>query len=85
MPIFQLLFTGIVLFSFLLALFIMAWYVALPLLLIWGILGGVRWLKEQWEAYRLYREANGCTIRRTTPKPHRSDTTVIDVDYTEIK
>jgi len=85
LPIIQILFTGVILFAFLMVLFVLAWYIALPLLLILALLGGVRWLKEQWDAYRLYRESNGCTIRRASPGRRQSDTTVIDVDYTEIK
>ena len=85
MPILQMFFAGIILFAFLMAFFLLAWYIALPLLLVWAVLGGIRWLKDQWDSYQIYRESNGCSIRRSSSKSTQSKTTIIDVDYTEIK
>ena len=85
MPIFQIVFIGTILVALLMAIFILAWYVALPLLLLWGLLGGIRWLKDQWYTYHLYRDANGCTIRKTPVRRHKTEDAIIDVDYTEVK
>ena len=85
MPVVQLLIVSLMIAFFLLVFFVLAWYVAVPLLIVWAILGGVRWLKEQWINYQLQRSANGCSIRRTHQRKPPADTVVIDVDYTEIK
>jgi len=82
MPIIQLFFSTVLLILFLWLVFLLSWYVALPLLLIFVVIGAFRWLYLKVLQYRYQRAANGCTIRQdhsTKPQP-----TIIDVDYTEI-
>jgi len=82
MPLLQLIFSILVTVCFLWMVFLLSWYIALPLLVIWAVFGGARWIYGKIQEMRYQRAANGCTIRRTT----RSDPTdtVIDADYTEI-
>ena len=60
--------------------FLLSWYVALPLLIIWAVFGGARWLYAKIQSLRYRREANGCTIHPTKT----THTTIIDADYTEL-
>ena len=62
--------------------FWIAWYIALPLLLIWGAVMAFFWLKKLYIDSVHRREANGCTLHRVRKKT--AHTTVIDVDYTEV-
>lgn len=82
MPIVQFIITFFTLIAFLLLAFVLAWYIAIPLLILWAVSGGIRWLQLQWQHYRDIKQSNGCTIRRVRPRTNRSP--VIDVDYTEI-
>ena len=82
MPLIHLILTAFIALLFLGAVFILSWYIALPLIIVWAVWGSCRWIRDQFISYRLKREANGCTIRRTQNRPRQ--TTVIDVDYTEI-
>ena len=82
MPYIHLLFSGFILLLFLGAVFVLSWYIALPLLLVWAVWGTCRWCYLKIQQYRYRRAANGCTIRhKPATKPQA---TVIDVDYTEI-
>ena len=81
MPLLQLIFTFFLTLIFIWLVFLFSWYVALPLLVIWAIFGGVRLLYAKIQALRYRRASNGCTIHRTESKAH---TTIIDADYTEV-
>jgi len=82
-PLFQIIISFIIFISFFLALLIIAWYIAIPLVIIWLIFGGLKWIQMRLLTYRQNRQANGCMMRRTR-KPFREKATVIDVDYTEL-
>ena len=82
MPLLQLIWTGMIIFVFFTLVFWIAWYIALPLLLIWGGIMAFSWLKRQYIDSVHRREANGFTLHRTHKKT--AHTTVIDVDYTEV-
>ncbi len=86
MPLFQLIVTIFCIAVFLTLLFFVLGYVILPLLFVFGLIAGIRWLYTEIVSYRENRLANGCSIKRTyknTSKQKQS--TVIDVDYTEVK
>ena len=86
MPILQLIITIFCAISFLILLFFVLGYVILPLLFVFGLIAGIRWLYTEIISYRKNRLANGCSIKRTyknTSKQKQSD--IIDVDYTEVK
>ena len=83
MPILQMFLTLIMLIVFITVIFLIAWYVAIPLLLVWAVFGGIRWLRDWIVAQRELRAANGCSIKRSHTKT-KAKTTVIDVDYTEV-
>ena len=86
MPIIQLVFSLILLGTFLFVLLFVACYVAIPLLLLWFLWTGGRVLTAWIQGLRAERQANGCRLR-PTPFFHRRhrQTTVIDVDYREVK
>ena len=81
MPLLRLISTLFITLIFVWLLFLLSWYVFLPLLILWIIWGGGRWLYLKIQAWRYRRMANGCTIHRTT---HHTHTTIIDADYTEL-
>lgn len=83
MPLLQFIWSTVILVAFLMVVFWVAWYVAVPLLLFWLILLCIRQGRLWFDLYRSKTEANGCTIRRTS-SDKSSSSEVIDVDYTEI-
>ena len=82
MPIFYLMLSAILTTCFVVFVFMLSWYIALPLLIIWAIWGLVRLVRDRLLAYRFRRESNGCTIHPTQERV--TNTTIIDADYTEI-
>lgn len=70
--------------AFFILLFLVAWYIALPLLLIFLVLGAFGALRMRYEIYRAQKSATPLhlVIRKRTPK---RDSEVIDVDFTEVK
>jgi len=82
MPLIQILFSAIITTLFLIFVFLLSWYIALPLLVIWAFWGLARFIRDRIQLYRLGRSSNGCTFRQTSG--HDSKTTIIDADYTEI-
>ena len=81
MPVLHFIFAFFVTLAFIWLVFLLSWYVALPLLIICAVFGGFRWLFAKIQAMRYRRMANGCTIHRTQTDTH---TTIIDADYTEV-
>jgi len=81
MPLLHLIFMLFIIFTFVWLMFLLSWYVALPLLILGALFGGIRWLYLKIQNWRYRRMANGCTIHRTTATTH---TTIIDADYTEL-
>lgn len=65
-------------------LFLVAWYIALPLLLIALAIGAISALRGRYEIHRARASATPLhlVIRKRTPK---KDSEVIDVDFTEVK
>ena len=84
MPLLQLIWIATIVAFFLVLMFWIAWYIAIPLLIIWGIFQGITWIRNQWNHRQTIRAANGCSIRRTRTIRQTPDG-VIDVDYIEIK
>ena len=84
MPVIQLMIGMMAVLLFLVLFIWVAWYVAVPILIVFGALSGLRWLQQQWQLRQIYRDANGCTIRKSRPR-RQAETTIIDVDYTEIR
>ena len=82
MPIFHLILSAILTTCFVVFVFMLSWYIALPLLIIWAVWGLVRLVHDRLLDYRFRRESNGCTIHPT--KERVQGTTIIDADYTEI-
>ena len=80
MPILRLIFGFFITLIFIWFVFLLSWYVALPLLIVWAVFGGARWLYAQIQNIRYRRGANGCTIHKTST----THTTIIDADYTEL-
>ena len=81
MPVLQLIFNFFLFLIFIWLVFLLSWYVALPLLIVWVLFGGARWLYLKIQGIRYRRMSNGCIIHRTTRTNH---TTIIDADYTEV-
>ena len=82
MPIIHLILSAILTTCFLILVFVLSWYIALPLLIIWALWGLIRFIRDRIWTFRLRRESNGCTFHPTN-NPKES-TTIIDADYTEI-
>ena len=82
MPILHLILSVLITTCFLVLVFVLSWYIALPLLIIWALWGIARLIRDRILAYRFRRESNGCTIHPT--KERVQNTTIIDADYTEI-
>ena len=83
MPLLQMFLTIIMLIAFITVVFMIAWYIAVPLFIIWAVFGGIRWLRDWIVTQREMRAANGCFIKRSHTKT-KAKATVIDVDYTEV-
>jgi len=81
MPVLQLIFNFFLFLIFIWLVFLLSWYVALPLLIVFLLFGGARWLYFKLQCLRYRRMSNGCTIQRTARTEH---TTIIDADYTEV-
>lgn len=72
----------IILFSFFALLFLVAWYIALPLLLILFVVAVV---KRLWYKIKMYMPSKQPVeqLQKSTPRrAHKKE--VIDVDYTEV-
>ena len=82
MPVFHLILSAFITICFLLLVFVLSCYIALPLLIIWALWGLVRLIHDRIQFFRFRHESNGCTIRPTDKQS--ASTTVIDADYTEI-
>ena len=82
MPVLHLILSALAMICFLFLVFILSWYIALPLLIIWAFWGFVRLIRDRVQLFRCRRESNGCTIHPTDKQP--ASTTIIDADYTEI-
>ena len=82
MPVLHLILSAILTTCFLILVFVLSWYIALPLLIIWALWGLVRLVRDRILIYRFRRESNGCTIHPTNERV--TNTTIIDADYTEI-
>lgn len=69
--------------AFFILLFLVAWYIALPLLLILLVVGALGGLRARYAIYRARKSATPLhlSIRKRTPK--KGDE-VIDVDFTEV-
>ena len=81
MPILNLIFNLFLTLIFVWLVFLLSWYVALPLLAVWALFGGARWCYGKNQSLRYKKATNGCTLHRTNAKSH---TTIIDADYTEV-
>ena len=81
MPIFRFIYTFVLTLIFIWFVFLLSWYVALPLLIVCLIFLGARWIYAQVQKARYRHLANGCTIHQTHSNTH---TTIIDADYTEV-
>ena len=84
MPLFQFIWTAAVIVAFLVIVFWVAWYIAVPLLLLLFFCQGIIWIRSQWNHRREKQAANGCIIRRTRTIRQTPDG-IIDVDYIEVK
>ena len=82
MPIIHLILSAFLTTCFLILVFVLSWYIALPLLIVWALWGLIRLVHNRILFYRFRRDANGCTFHPTNK--HETTTTVIDADYTEI-
>lgn len=82
MPLLQLFLSALFIMAFFVVLFIVAWYIALPLVILWGIVSLFYWIRARVLGYRTQKVENGCTIR--TYRQKQTDSTIIDVDYTEL-
>ena len=83
MPLLQVLISAILGIIFIVFVFLLSWYIALPLLIIWFIGSVFRVIFLKIKSYRLKKEQNGCSIHQTH-RHKKSTSTVIDVDYTEV-
>jgi len=81
MPVLRLIYTFFLTLVFIWLVFLLSWYVALPLLIVCILFGSARWIYAKIQGIRYRRMANGCTIHQT---PSNTHTTIIDADYTEI-
>jgi len=82
MPIIQQILTICFVLAFLWLMLILAWYIAIPLLILFGLFYLFEWMRIKWQERLNRRQANGCTIHQTrSSKPAQ---TIIDVDYTEV-
>lgn len=73
--------TGIMIMAF----FILAWYVALPILLLMLVMGGIARLRLWWLVRQAEKATNGCEIRQTNHTPQGNNKSeIIDVDFTEV-
>lgn len=70
--------------AFFILLFLVAWYIALPLLLVVLALGAVGALRTKYEIFRARKSATPLHlyIRKKSNKDKKED--VIDVDFTEV-
>ena len=82
MPFIHLILSIFITACFVVLVFLLSWYIALPLLIIWVLGTFIRWVRLQIQARRFRRESNGCTLHPTDE--HAPAATIIDADYTEI-
>ena len=85
MPIVQLIISAAVAVLFLMAFFVVAWYVVVPLIIIWAIWMGVQVLLYHWRVRSGTPSDGGETVRLWYRRRRKKQATVIDAEYSEIK
>jgi len=85
MPIVQLIISAAVAVLFLMAFFVVAWYVVVPLIIIWAIWTGVQVLLYHWRARAEPAPEEARVVRLWCRRRRKKQATVIDAEYSEIK